>query len=352
MRIGIVNDLGMAREALRRAVLSVPEHQVAWTACDGAEAIARAAADRPDLILMDLVMPVIDGVEATRRIMAETPCPILVVTATVSGHMGRVYDAMGLGALDAVDTPTLGPTGEVAGAAALIEKIGTIGKLIGKPATTIVNSNAPAAPTRAARGPLILLGASTGGPNALAQVLAGLPPRGDACTILVQHVDIVFAPGLANWLGDRTGRRVDLIRPGDRPAPGLTLLAATNDHLFMDSFHRLHYVREPAALSYRPSVDVLFASVAAHWPEPGVAAVLTGMGRDGADGLLRLRRAGWLTIAQDQATSIVWGMPGAAAQIGAAMRVLPIGEISGAIVEQLRKISSSRAAGGNHASTS
>src|SRR5262245_23695958 len=126
MRIGIVNDMMMAREALRRVVQSAPGHEVAWTANDGAEAILQARRDRADLIRMDLLMPGTDGVEATRRIMAECPCPIVVVTATVSGHLSRVYQAMGYGALDAVDTPVLGHRGELGGADALLRKIDVI----------------------------------------------------------------------------------------------------------------------------------------------------------------------------------------------------------------------------------
>ena len=111
--------------------VSLPEHEVAWTASDGAEAIALARVDRPDLILMDLFMPGIDGVEATRRIMGESPCAILVVTSTVTGHLSKVYQAMGYGALDALDTPTLGRRGQITGAALLLHKIEIIGKLIG-----------------------------------------------------------------------------------------------------------------------------------------------------------------------------------------------------------------------------
>ncbi|MHC5544399.1 response regulator, partial [Singulisphaera rosea] len=133
MRIGIANDVAMAREALRRVVQSVPENQVAWLAKDGDEAVAFARKDRPDVILMDLIMPRTDGAEATRRIMAESPCAILVVTASVSDHIHKVYEAMGHGALDAVDTPALGPSGKVAGASPLLEKIRTVAKLIGKP---------------------------------------------------------------------------------------------------------------------------------------------------------------------------------------------------------------------------
>jgi two-component system response regulator WspF len=345
MRIGIVNDMRLAREALKRVVLATPGHQVAWTACDGVEAIVMALRDHPDLILMDLFMPRLDGAEATRRIMAECPCPIVVVTATVSGHLGKVYEAMGHGALDAVDTPTLAPNGELTGSAALKEKIDTIAKLTGKvpglvPAATdpdagrrtTARAEPPDARPAALPFPLVLLGASTGGPNALAEILAGLPRKWEACVLIVQHVDAAFAPGLANWLSERSGQAVELAADSDRPAPGRRLLAATNDHMILSAERRLRYVVEPRELSYRPSVDALFESAADHWPDPGIAVLLTGMGRDGAAGLLRLRRQRWHTIAQDEASSIVYGMPRAAAAIGAAVEVLPVTRIAGAIL--------------------
>jgi two-component system response regulator WspF len=349
MRIGIVNDMLLAREALKRVVLAIPGHEVAWTACDGVEAIVMALRDRPDLILMDLFMPRLDGAEATRRIMAECPCPIVVVTATVSGHLGKVYEAMGHGALDAVDTPTLAPSGELTGSSALKEKIDTIAKLTGNapglvPETTGAGrrtraparaaSPPPAAGARPAAlpFPLVLLGASTGGPNALAEVLSGLPRNWDACILIVQHVDAAFAPGLASWLSERSGHVLEPAGDGDRPAPGRRLLAATNDHMVLSAERRLRYVVEPSDLSYRPSVDLLFESAADHWPDPGIAVLLTGMGRDGAAGLLRLRRRRWHTIAQDETSSIVYGMPRAAVEIGAAAEVLPVTEIAEAIL--------------------
>ena len=343
MRIGIVNDSLMAREALRRAVASAVTHQVAWLACDGKEAIQKAATDLPDLILMDLIMPGVDGVEATRQIMEKSPCPILVVTATVSGHLGRVYEAMGLGALDAVDTPSLGPTDSMAGASLLLQKIATIGKLVGRGPRLPVDPAVVAGPTVAAAGDrrsvswnLVVLGASTGGPAAIGNVLSDLPDSPDASIVIIQHVDVAFAPGLARWLGDRTGRRIELAAAGDRPLPGRAYLAATNDHLVLDQSCQFRYVAEPIANHYRPSVDVFLTSVIRHWPEPGAAAVLTGMGRDGAAGLLALRQSGWLTIAQDEATSVVYGMPRAAAEVGAAGAILPIHEIGGAIAERVR----------------
>jgi two-component system, chemotaxis family, response regulator WspF len=341
MRIGIVNDIGLAREALRRVVQSFSEHDVAWTANDGAEAIALARADRPDLILMDLMMPGTDGVEATRRIMGESPCAILVVTATISGHLSKVYQAMGYGALDAIDTPTLGPRGQISGAALLLHKMEIIGKLLGKTAEQpsdrrhVADSLAHTLHSwdrAAVVEPLVILGASTGGPNALALVLAAIPATLEVPIIIVQHVDAAFAPGLGQWLSEQARRRVTLITEGHRPAAREVLLSGTDDHLILGEDRCLHYSHEPSDESYRPSVDVFFVSVARNWPTPGVAALLTGMGRDGAAGLLKLRNQDWRTIAQDESSSVVWGMPKAAVEIGAAEQVLPISRVAEAIM--------------------
>ncbi len=340
MRIGIVNDTGLAREALRRIVISSTVHEVAWTADDGAEAVALARADTPDLILMDLFMPGTDGVEATRQIMGNSPCAILVVTATVAGHLSKVYQAMGYGALDAIDTPTLGVRGEIAGAALLLHKIEVIGKLLGKPvdqARERAGTVSPSGASVAGRAdvplhPLVVLGASTGGPQALAEVLSRLPANFAAGVIIVQHVDSAFAPGLGQWLSEQSHRPVKLAAEGQRPEPGEILLSGTDLHLVVGADHRLHYSDEPRDSSYRPSVDVFFMSAAQNWPRPGVAALLTGMLRDGALGLLTLRRFGWRTIAQDESSSVVWGMPKAAVELGAAEEVLPVSEIAEAIV--------------------
>jgi two-component system response regulator WspF len=341
MRIGIVNDLKLACEALRRVVQSEPGHEVAWTAADGREAVERATRDRPDLILMDLIMPKLDGVEATRQIMRQAPCPILVVTSSVSGNIGKVYEAMGLGALDAVDTPVLGANGRVEGGGALLRKIGYLKRLIGAELPQGVrlgdsSASFPAITPPNLVEPLLLLGASTGGPKAVAQILGGLPPSLPAGVIVVQHVDASFAPGLVRWLRDQSPLPVEVITPGCRPAAGKVLVAQTNDHLVMTADRTLTYSAEPSQECYRPSVDVFFQSVAKRWPRPGVAVVLTGMGRDGAEGLAALRRAGWHTIAQDEASSIVFGMPRAAIERGAAAQVLSPSEMAPVIVTKLR----------------
>ena len=347
MKVGIVNDLAVACEALRRAVAQDQALEVAWIARDGIEAVECARRARPDEILMDLIMPRMNGVEATREIMRVAPCPILVVTATVTGNASLVYEALGAGALDAVNTPTFARGAEVEGAAELLRRIRLIAKVESlpmqapaPPAPAPVPAAAPVAQRGATHGvPIVAIGASTGGPRAVADVIRALPRPFPAALLVVQHVSQSFVQGYAEWLAAETGARVMLARAGHAPQPGEVLVAAEDRHLVVGGDGRLAYRDEPAlhpAIQlHRPAVDELFASLASGGRQ-GVAVLLTGMGRDGAEGLLRLRRAGWHTIAQDQATSIVWGMPGAAAELGAACEVLPVSAIAGAIARRIR----------------
>jgi two-component system response regulator WspF len=200
MRIAIVNDVMMAVEAVRRVIAGSSGHQLAWIALDGEEAVERCAADTPDLILMDLIMPRMDGIEATRQIMTNSPCAIVVVTASVNDNSSRVFEAMGAGALDAVNTPVLESPGSPDGAKALLAKIETIRKLIGAPAAGRTAPPADLARSSSAERPetLVAIGASAGGPAALAKVLSQLPSNFPAPIVLVQHVDVQFAKGLAD----------------------------------------------------------------------------------------------------------------------------------------------------------
>ncbi len=328
MNIGIVNDLPLAVAALRRAIARRPEHRVLWVATDGAQAVDFCAAQPPDVVLMDLVMPRSDGVEATRRIMASShPCAILVVTSSVGANAWRVYEAMGAGALDAVDTPTLAD-GD-GGALSLLAKIDQIGRLAERPVAPAWHASAS---RRDGAAPLVAIGASAGGPAALVTVLAKLPADFGAGIAIVQHVDQAFAAGMAEWLDGQTALKVRIGAEGDRPWPGEVLMAATNDHMYVREDGMFGYTREPVSMPYRPSVDVFFHSVVACWQGDAVGVLLTGMGRDGAIGLKAMRAKGYPTIAQDEATSAVYGMPKAAAALGAAGSILPIDRIADELV--------------------
>lgn len=182
---------------------------------------------------------------------------------------------------------------------------------------------------------LVAIGASAGGPSALATLLRGLPSTFAGALVIVQHVDARFAPGMADWLGQHCQLPVRLIRDGDAPQAGTVLVAGTNDHLLLERADRLVYSEEPRDEAYRPSVDVFFHSVCRHWPGGAIGVLLTGMGRDGAKGLKALRENGHYTIAQDKASSAVFGMPKAAIALDAACAVLPAEQIADRLTERL-----------------
>ncbi|MGU7772810.1 chemotaxis-specific protein-glutamate methyltransferase CheB [Burkholderia sp. MR1-5-21] len=334
MNIGIVNDLPLAVEALRRVIALRPDHRVLWVATDGDEAVDFCVAQPPDLVLMDLVMPKLDGVAATRCIMARAPCAILVVTASVSANTSSVYEAMGAGALDAVDTPTLALAPNAGVSHPLLAKIDQIGRLLESRTAAPV----PRARTAAGRVPtLVAIGASAGGPTALTALLRALPADFPAAIVIVQHVDQAFAVGMAQWLDGYTQLPVRVARQGAVPQPGEVLLAATNDHLALSPRGVLGYTRHPAETPYRPSIDVFFNSVVDGWQGDAIGVLLTGMGRDGALGLKAMRAKGCYTIAQDAATSAVYGMPKAAAAIDAACAILPLDRIAPQLVARVTR---------------
>jgi len=326
MKIGIVNDSALAVTALRRALALDATLEIAWVAGDGEQAVQMAAAHTPDLILMDLLMPVMDGVEATRRIMAESPCAIVVVTMDIGRNATQVFDAMGYGAVDAVDTPTLTESDSQLAAGPLLRKIRNVARLFGEraqaPHPLAAATSVPAAPR------LVAIGASAGGPAALSALLSALPAEFGAAVVAVQHVDEAFAQGMADWLDAQCALPVRLAKAGEMPQTGTVALAGTNDHLRLTNAGHMMYTPEPGDYLYRPSIDVFFESVVEHWRGEAIGVLLTGMGRDGAQGLKAMRERGFLTIAQDQSTSAVYGMPKAAAALGAASEILPLPQIA------------------------
>ena len=285
---------------------------------------------------MDLIMPVMDGIEATRRISTEFDCAILVVTATVSGHAGRVFEAMGAGALDAVNTPILGATGQGEGRDILIQKINTIATLLsGKPfrRTKRIQTAVPVQHVGRQGVPLIAIGASTGGPSALQEILRALPPHPGAAIAIVQHVDEQFVASFTAWLNEHAPLPVRMARPGDSFEAGTALVCGREDHLIVTPDGTLDYTPEPIDLAYRPSVDVFFNSLAENYINQTVGVLLTGMGKDGAAGLKAMRDRGWYTLAQDKDTCAVYGMPKAAKELDAATEILPLGDIGPRLVE-------------------
>ncbi|MEI6077383.1 MAG: chemotaxis response regulator protein-glutamate methylesterase [Verrucomicrobiota bacterium] len=336
MRIGIVNDQPMAVEVLRRVLTLRPAHQIVWVTRDGAAAVAKCAQEKPDLILMDIVMPVMGGVEATRRIIAAGPCPILIVTANAQSRARDVFTAMGAGALDAVDMPVFNALAPEAGAAVFLTKLDQLERYLIPEEGAPMSSTATNLPGNDTQVPLLAIGASAGGPAALAYVLSQLPKNFPAAVVLIQHVDVQFAKSMAEWLNNQSALPVRLALEGESPTAGVVLLAGTNHHLRLTRSQRLGYTEQPVAYVYRPSVNVFFESVARYWSGVAVGVLLTGMGRDGAEGLKAMRVAGAHTITQDRATCAVYGMPKAAAELQAAVEILPLEQIPAAILRRYR----------------
>lgn len=327
MKVAIVNDSPLAQMALLDALSSEETISVSWTAADGEEALQKCRTTKPDIILMDIVMPRMGGVEATRRIMKECPCPILIVTSSVDGNVAEVFEAMGAGALDVVATP---PLDSESAQTALLAKIQSIATLYDPVLATPSASAARA--TQSPANACILIGSSAGGPAALAAILAELPADLPASVIVVQHIDEKFCHDLAKWLGTNSRLPVEVAEENASPCIGKVLIAPGGCHLVFGADGRLHYTDQPAS-SYRPSVDVLFESAVRRGPKNLLGIILTGMGRDGALGLKSLKDAGHLTIAQDHTTSAIFGMPRAAAEIGAACEILALPDIAGRISE-------------------
>jgi two-component system response regulator WspF len=329
VRVGIVADDHATAETLRSVVLSAEGTAAAWTAVSGSETLALCLRDPVDVVLLDMGLrepaPALVG-----RLRRETASTILLATADQRSYAPEVFEALRLGAVDAVVAPVAGGGETCAGARELVEKLGRVRRLLEGPRRRR-RRGAPAA----VAPPLVILGASTGGPRALATVLGALPRDLPAPVVVVQHLDAEFTDGMIEWLGAATSLGVVPAVPGARPEPGRVWIATGNVHVTLGADGTFLTSAEPEDLPYRPSVDVFCRSAAHHWAGLGVAVLLTGLGRDGGAGLLALRHAGWHTIAQDRSTSAVFGMPREADRMGAAAEVLTLTEIAPALLHRV-----------------
>jgi two-component system response regulator WspF len=328
MRIAIVNDSIIEIEVLKRFLVKIDKCSLAWTAPNGLEAVERCKSDRPDMILMNLIMPVMDGVEATKIIMQNNPTAILLLTASMTIHQSKVFEAMGFGALDVTYVPIVDNFGNPSGSDDLKKKIEMFTKLI-KYAdqydkTVKIQEHAPVT----IYPKLVVIGSSTGGPKVLATILTNLQNNINGTIVIVQHVDNQFTVGLVDWLNTFSTNPVIHAKSGVSPQKGNIYVAGGSEHLVLNNLQKFEYTNIPENYHFRPSVDIFFQSVSLNWKNHGVAILITGMGNDGAKGLLELRKNGWLTIGQDEASSVIYGMPKAAAEIGAAQKILNIEQIS------------------------
>ena len=336
LRVLVVEDSLTARKRLVEVLEATGEIQVVGEAEDGKRAIELCLQLRPDVMTLDMMLPVMSGLAATEYIMAYCPTPILIVSSSTNrGELFKTYDALAAGAVDVLDKPTgLEAQGEWEARLRSTVKLISRVKVITHPRARLNAAARPVAPdTVHGRAPLVLaLGASTGGPGAVVDVLRKLRAPFPAPILMVLHIGLQFGSALADWLDGQTKHRVSMATEGMRldELRGRVVMAPPESHLVV-SAGRLHLTNAPERHSCRPSVDVLFESLAAEVAASTVACLMTGMGRDGAAGLLAIRLAGGRTFAQDEATSVAYGMPREAAQLGAAEVILPLPEIADAL---------------------
>ena len=332
LRVLVADDSQVAQQLLRELIDGEPDMIVVGTATTGRETIEKVERLRPDLVTMDVVMPDGDGIAAAQRIMAQRPTPIAVITAApCEAGSTMTFDALATGAVEVLQKPArsiLDSAGERDSFTRRLRSVAAVGvigirgaRALAKPALASPLPEAPPAQVHGvpASAALIALGASTGGPPCIRTILSTLDPALAPPILVVQHMAREFVPGFVAWLRDTLPLPVELAREGSAIAAGRVYVAPGDRHLKIDAAGILHEDAGPAEHHQRPAVDVLFRSLAEHFGPRALGVLLTGMGEDGARGLLAMREAGAFTIAQDEASSVVFGMPAAASALEAAV---------------------------------
>jgi two-component system chemotaxis response regulator CheB len=342
IRVLVVDDSAVVRRLVSDALKADPAIEVVGTAVDPYMARDKIQELHPDVLTLDLEMPRMDGLTFLRILMEQRPLPVIIMSSLTQRGSAHALEALKLGAFDVLAKPG-GPYSFGDMGPQLIERIkASVGARL-SPVRTPTRAPFAPAPRRAsarsfAARQLVLLGSSTGGTEALREVLTHLPP-GLPGIAIVQHIPPVFSKAFADRLCQQCAFEVREAADGDRLAPGLALIAPGNFHMMLQwqgDHYRVRVADGPPVWHQRPAVDLLFKSAADCGAGPhALAGIFTGMGKDGAEGLLRLRQKGATTFAQDEATSVVYGMPKAAWENGAAQRQVPLGRAADYIVQHL-----------------
>jgi two-component system chemotaxis response regulator CheB len=333
IRVLLVDDSPIALHILQRLLSRSPDIQVVGTAANGKEALALLPMLIPDVICVDLHMPVMDGLEFTRAVMNTYPRPILVVSVSVEPGSPNVFRLLEAGAVDVYPKPrAILEADQEKLARELASKIRILaGVHVFRRAVTV----APRAPLPLPpHSPMhiVAIGASTGGPQALREILSHLPAGFPAPVVCVQHIGSGFLTEMVAWLADVSLLPVCKASQGEVPQAGVVYFAPEDVHLELDGDGRFELSPAPPCNDHRPSITVTLRAAARCFGSGAVGVLLTGMGRDGAEGMAAIAAAGGVTIAQDEASSVVYGMPREAVALGAAQHVLPLEQIAPALI--------------------
>lgn len=330
IRVLVVDDSALTRRIIRDILSSDAQLSVIGEARNGREAVTLVEQLRPDIVTMDVRMPVLDGLQATEEIMAYHPTPILVLTSSLGRHDGGMtFQLLNAGALEVLEKPkdlatAQGPALQrfLIQRVKMLARVRVVTHLRGRRRARSEQIYVPTqTPLDRSKHQLVVIGASTGGPKVLYGLLRSLPSTFPAAIVIVQHIAEGFVANMVEWLNTSSALPVMLGADGMELELGKVFVAPDTHHTRIEPSWRLSLDIEPRSLQH-PSIDVTLQSAADHCATHTVGVILTGMGRDGAAGLLALRKAGGLTIVQDQASSAIWGMPRAAAENGAALEIV------------------------------
>lgn len=329
MNIAIACSKDIYLKALTSVLANTQEYQIVWETTSADTIVDRCKTNLPELLLIDASFQEVSVKAITRQIMSDLPCAILIVTTSMDRDMTNIFDAMGEGALDVAIIPSSIENINYSEVAHLLNKIDTVSKinLANKRISTHRKNDLSNLPEI-----MVAIGASTGGPAALSHILSILPSDLPASVVIVQHVNSYFTENLVRWLNDQSQLPVQIAKEDSFPQVGEVFIAGRDDHLMLSKEGMFAYTPVPFDYVYRPSVNVFFESVANHWKGTIIGVLLTGMGNDGANGLLAIRNRGMHTIAQDKESCAVYGMPKAAIELGAAAQILPLNKIASSIV--------------------
>lgn len=342
LRVLIADDSATVRHHLHQLISEIPELEVVGLAKDGEEAVQMTAQLKPDVVTMDIRMPHVDGLEATRRIMQDCPTPVVVVSALVETDIDLSFQAIDAGALAVVEKPP-----DRRSPAFEDKQLRLVKTLMAMAQVSVVRRGRNIPPKHQAievstfshiKPEIVVIGASAGGPSALSYILSHLSPDLSVPVLIAQHIPHEFVAGLARWLDKVAKLRVIVAQDNQPLKPGVVHLSPGNAHVEirrMGSTLITHFVYEQGEERHQPSVNVLFKSVAAVCGSHAIGIILTGMGDDGADGLLEMHRAGARTLAQNRETATVYGMPGAAEALGAVQKVVSLADIPSAVLKLL-----------------
>ena len=346
LKILIVDDSRTSRQLMVRVIETTDDMQVIGEAVDGRDAVKKVNRLKPDLVLMDIIMPDVDGLEATRQIMRTTPVPIVLITASLESYETDIaFKALRAGALTVRQKPGgIGDQREIRAlqntlrAMSEVEVIHHFSRNEKHSSGEVIEID-PGALSDRPEPKIVAIAASTGGPAALSDVLRTLPGNYPLPVVIVQHIASDFIHSLSSWFQTVSNMPITIAVPGEHPQPGVVYIAPGDAHLFFDKGRRFRLDGDRNGRPHMPSADVLFHSVAQSYGAEAIGVILTGMGSDGAEGMESMYHAGAFTIAQDKATSVVFGMPHEAIERRVVSQIAPINEVA-SVLTDLAKIRS------------